>query len=116
MVAPSNNITPFPAAAAGTKDYQLYYFSELFKRPICAGKITDRIGRLSDLVVKLAEPYPEVVGIYVWHGWGQPTEFIPWNKVLRIEDDAIFVGAPVGGGGWGGGGVGGGGGGGGGGG
>ena len=25
------------------------------------------------------------------HGWGKPTTFIPWNKVLRIEDDAIFV-------------------------
>lgn len=89
MVAPPNNlIKPLP------KDYTLYYFSELYKRPVCAGKITDRIGRLSDLVVKLTDPYPETVGIFIWHGWGQPTEFVPWNRVIRIEDDAIFVAAP----------------------
>jgi CBS domain-containing protein/sporulation protein YlmC with PRC-barrel domain len=32
-----------------------------------------------------------VVGIYLDRGWGKPTEFIPWDRVLRIEDDAIFV-------------------------
>jgi CBS domain-containing protein/sporulation protein YlmC with PRC-barrel domain len=24
-------------------------------------------------------------------GWGKPTQFIPWNRVVRIEDDAVFV-------------------------
>ena len=28
------------------------------------------------------------------HGWGKPTAFVPWDKVLRIEDDAIFVEPP----------------------
>ena len=42
------------------------------KRPICTGKFTDRIGKLTDLIFKLAEPYPEAVGIYISHGWGEP--------------------------------------------
>jgi CBS domain-containing protein len=32
-----------------------------------------------------------VVGLYIEHGWGKPTEFVPWEKVTRIEDDAIFI-------------------------
>jgi len=83
--------TPSPGIGHG---YRFLYFSELTKRPICAGKIKDRIGRLTDLVFSLTEPYPEAVGIYVEHGWGKPTEFIPWAKVMRIEDDAIFVQPP----------------------
>jgi magnesium transporter len=79
---------------AGSKPFQAYYFSELLKRPICVGKIGNRLGKLSDLVFKLAEPYPEAAGLYVEHGWGKPTEFIPWDKVIKIEDDAIFVQPP----------------------
>ena len=69
----------------------MLYFSELLKRRVCTGKIKDCIGKLTDLVFHLVEPYPEVVGIYIEHGWGKPTEFVPWEKVTRIEDDAIFV-------------------------
>lgn len=78
----------------GLKSYRFLYFSELLKRPVCAGKIKDRLGKLTDIVFKLSEPYPEAVGIYLEHGWGKPTEFIPWEKVQRIEDDAIFVAPP----------------------
>ncbi len=83
-----------PAPPAALKDYQAFFFSQLLNRPVCAGKIKDRLGKLSDLVFRLAEPYPEAVGIYLEHGWGKPTEFIPWDKVIRIEDDAIFVAPP----------------------
>ncbi len=77
----------------GDQAFRFLYFSELLKRPICAGKIRDRIGRLDDLVVSVGDhaPYPEAVGILVEHGWGKPTELIPWGRVLRIDDDAIFV-------------------------
>ena len=34
------------------------YFSELLKRPVCAGTISNRIGKLTDLVFRQAEPYP----------------------------------------------------------
>ena len=70
---------------------QVLFFADMLKRPICVGKVTQRIGRLTDLVFRLAEPYPEAVGIYVEHSFGRPTELIPWNKVTRIEDDAIFI-------------------------
>jgi len=72
-------------------EFRFLYFSQLIHRPVCKGKIHDRIGRVDDLVFSLAELYPEAVGIYVEHGWGKPTEFVPWKRVLRIEDDAIFV-------------------------
>ena len=79
-------------------DFRFLYFSELLHRPVCAGKIQDRIGRLDDLVFALAEPYPEAVGLYVEHGWGKPTEFGPWSRVVRIEDDAVIVQPAEGGG------------------
>ncbi|OYV70456.1 MAG: hypothetical protein B7Z74_07520, partial [Deltaproteobacteria bacterium 21-66-5] len=60
--------------------------------------IRDRIGKLADLVVTLSEHYPEAVGILIEHGWGKPTELVPWKSVLRIEDDAIFIKPAEGGG------------------
>ena len=91
MMTPAVHISKISDVASGAGNYRFLYFSELIKRPICVGKIKDRIGKLTDLVFSLSEPYPEALGIYVEHGWGNPTEFIPWAKVLRIEDDAIFV-------------------------
>ncbi|MGC9967156.1 MAG: CBS domain-containing protein [Syntrophobacteraceae bacterium] len=70
---------------------RILHFSELLKRRVCAGSIKDCIGKLTDLAFHLLEPYPEVVGIYIEHGWGKPTEFVPWDRVIRVEDDAIFV-------------------------
>ncbi len=80
-----------PDFSAHAKDYRFHYFSELLNRPVCAGKIKHRIGRLTDLVVRLSEPYPEAVGVYLEHGWGKPTEFVPWDHVVKIDDDAVFV-------------------------
>jgi magnesium transporter len=76
---------------AGPRDHRFLYFSALLNRPVCAGKIKNRIGRMTDLVFRLSEPYPEAVGIYIEHGWGNPTEFVPWDRVVKIDDDAIFV-------------------------
>jgi magnesium transporter len=97
MSAKPNNLPPkIPGLPPGLKDYKAFYFSELLNRPVCAGKIKNRLGRLDDLVFRFAEPYPEAVGIYLEHGWGKPTEFIPWDKVQRIEEDAIFAAPPEG--------------------
>ena len=93
-MTPIANTPKISDLTSGTGSYRFLYFSELIKRPICAGKIKDRIGKLTDLVFSLTEPYPQAVGIYIEHGWNKPTEFIPWAKVLRIEDDAIFVQPP----------------------
>ena len=64
-----------------TQDFEFYFFSELYKRPVCAGKVKDRIGKVTDLVFKMADPYPEAVGILLDHGWGKPNEFVTWDKV-----------------------------------
>ena len=94
-MAPQTRNLQKPAEHHGTNG-QLHFlnFSELLKRPVCAGSIRDRIGRLTDLVFAPAEPFPELVGLYLDHGWGKPTEFIAWDKVVKIEDDAIFVQPP----------------------
>jgi len=99
MVLQSNNHTPKTAAKtypSGT-DFELLFFSELIKRPVCAEKIRNRLGKPTDFVFRLADPYPEAVGIYLEHGWGKPTEFIPWDKVIKIDSDAILVMKPEGG-------------------
>ncbi|MGA2068614.1 MAG: CBS domain-containing protein [Thermoguttaceae bacterium] len=98
MVSPSDPHARASDAGSAGKDVHFLHFSELLGRPVSAGKIKDRVGKLSDLVFRLAEPYPEAVGIYLEHGWGKPTEFIPWERVVKIDQDAIFVQPPPGGG------------------
>ncbi len=96
MVVTSKAPPKVPDLPAGIGSYRFLWFSELLKRPVCAGKIRDRIGKVSDLVFKLTEPYPEAVGIFMEFGWGKPTQFVPWDRILKIEDDAIFVRPPEG--------------------
>jgi CBS domain-containing protein len=80
----------------GNDQVRFHFFSELLKRRVCGPSIRDRLGRLTDLVFAGAEPYPDIIGIYLDHGWGKPTEFISWDRVVKIEDDAIFVRRPEG--------------------
>ena len=97
-MAPNNAMqTKFSDLTAGLGSFTFHYFSQLLKRPVCAGKIKDRIGRLGDLVFAMKEPYPEAVGLYLEFGWGKPTQFVAWDRVVKIEDDAIFVKPPEGG-------------------
>ena len=78
------------APAGGALDFRFYYFSELFERRVktSAGK---KIGRVDDLVFAVKEPYPEAIGIFLDHGIGRPSEFVPWKNVQRIEPKAIIV-------------------------
>ena len=95
MTIPSNNSAGRnPDFGVGDKDFRFLYFSQLLGRPLCTGKITRRLGKLTDLVFRLNESYPEAVGIYMEHGWGKPTEFVPWDRVAKIDDDAVFVQPP----------------------
>ena len=81
------------AQTGGAFDFHFYYFSELFERRVktSAGK---KIGRVDDLVFASKEPYPEAIGIFLDHGIGRPSEFVPWKNVLRIEPKAIIVAPP----------------------
>ncbi len=95
MATPSNNFTPrILDLPPGVANFRFLYFADLMKRPICAGQISNRLGKLSDLVFLIKDPYPEAVGIYLEFGWGKPTQFIPWARVIKVEEDAIFVQPP----------------------
>lgn len=96
MVGPTKSVR-VPDMPTITGSYRFLYFSELMKRPVCAGKISDRIGKVTDLVFRLSEPYPEAVGIFMEYGWGKPTQFVPWDRLVKIEDDALFVKPAAGG-------------------
>jgi len=88
---PNSQPKPSGPTTVAQQGFEFYFFSELYKRPVCAGKVKDRIGKVTDLVFKMADPYPEAVGILLDHGWGKPNEFVTWDRVRKIEDDAIFV-------------------------
>jgi CBS domain-containing protein/sporulation protein YlmC with PRC-barrel domain len=81
-------------SAINGKDYQLLFFSELLDRPVCETRQAFRIGKLTDLVFRMGDPYPEAVGIYVSHGWGRPSELIPWDRVVKVEKGSVFVRPP----------------------
>jgi len=88
---PANSTAKQGVPPFGVEGARLVFFSQLLKLPVCVGKVTKRQGKLTDLVFKLTETYPEAVGIYIEHRFGEPTELIPWNRVTKIEDDAIFI-------------------------
>ena len=87
----NNDQDPKLAVPAGYESFQLLYFSKLLGCRVRQDKTNRKNGRLTDLVFRLSEPYPEAVGIYIEHGKGYPSEFIPWEKAVRVEEDAIFI-------------------------
>ncbi len=94
MTASTDSRTPRPGRPGVGEPYRFMFVSELLRRPVCIEKVTRRIGKLTDLVFRSAEPYPEAVGIYLEHGWGKPTEFIRWEKIIKIDPDAVLVSRP----------------------
>ena len=85
--------TPVVPGAAGS-DHQFVFVSELLDRRVSVTRAELKIGKLTDLVFKLAEPFPEAVGIFIGHGWGKPSEFVPWTRVVRTEANAVIVMPP----------------------
>jgi CBS domain-containing protein len=87
--------TSIPAAlAAAASGHQFIFFSELLDRRVSMTRAELKIGKLTDLVFRLTEPFPEAVGIFIGHGWGTPSEFVPWDRITRIEADAVIVMPP----------------------
>lgn len=79
------------AVPSGFESFRLLHFSQLLRRRIRLDPGGGKNGRLTDLIFRLSEPYPEAVGILIEHGRGYPSELVPWAKVTRIEDEAIFI-------------------------
>jgi len=75
-------------------EFRFFWFSELLKKAVRSEGVRDPLGRLSDMVFRLAEPYPEAVGICLDRKKGKSAEFVPWNRVTEIAGDAIIVGPP----------------------
>jgi magnesium transporter len=75
-------------------ELEFLWFSEFLSRPIYAGKAGKKLGKLTDLIFELIEPHPHARGIFLDHGWGKPTEFIPWDRIVEITPDAIYVEPP----------------------
>ena len=92
MLTTSKNGT---AAATDVEPYRFLYLTDLLDCPVYAGPNRRKLGKLTDLVFALKEPYPELVGLYLEHGWGKPTEFIPWDRIERLDERrAVHVKAP----------------------
>jgi magnesium transporter len=83
-----------PAPFASGANHQFVFFSELLDRRVSVTRAELKIGKLTDLVFRLTEPYPEAVGIFIGHGWGHPSEFVPWERVIRTDAQAVIVMPP----------------------
>jgi sporulation protein YlmC with PRC-barrel domain len=83
-----------PPTAPAAPSHQFIFFSELLDRPVSVTRAELKIGKLTDLVFRLTEPFPEAVGIFIGHGWGNANEFVPWSRVTRIDPNAIIVMPP----------------------
>jgi CBS domain-containing protein len=70
------------------------YFSRIFKKPVHVSGGGKRLGRVSDIVFALEAGAPRAVGVYLYHGWGNPDEFIPWERVVDLFRAGIVVKAP----------------------
>jgi CBS domain-containing protein len=70
------------------------YFSRLFRKPVHVSGEGKRLGKVADIVFALEEPAPRAVGVYLNHGWGEPDEFVPWERVVDLFRAGILVKAP----------------------
>jgi magnesium transporter len=80
----------------GHEGGRIMYFSRLFKKPVHVSGEGKRLGKVADIVFALEEPAPRAVGVYLNHGWGQPDEFVPWDRVVDLFRAGILVKAPDG--------------------
>jgi magnesium transporter len=71
------------------------YFSRVFKKPVRVQGQKRKLGRASDLVFALQEPAPKAVGVFIDHGWGNPSEFIPWECVRSMDEKGLEVLPPA---------------------
>ncbi len=70
------------------------YFSRILNKPVRVAGEGRKLGPASDIVFKLEEPFPRAVGLFIDHGWGVPTEFVPWDRVVDLSHQGVIVRAP----------------------
>ena len=70
------------------------YFSRIYNKAVHVSGGGKRLGKVSDIVFALEEPSPRAVGVYLDHGWGQPDEFVPWDRVVDLFQAGMVVRAP----------------------
>ncbi len=70
------------------------YFSRVFRKPVRLAGDGRNLGPASDIVFTLEEPFPRAVGVYIDHGWGVPSEFVPWDKVVDVSAQGLIVKSP----------------------
>lgn len=71
------------------------YFSRILRKPVRVEGTGRKLGPASDMVFALEEPFPRAVGIFIDHGWGVPSEFVPWASVVEVRDGGVTVEAPA---------------------
>ncbi len=92
MTAQPTKLSQALAQVVGeTPDYRFHFLTELLKGPVDTDPEGRRLGRVKDLVVQLATPYPKVTGLLIDHGWGKPHGFLPWERVSRIVPPSVVV-------------------------
>lgn len=79
---------------SGSGDFRFLWLTDLLGRPVRAVGSARRLGKLTDVVFSVRETYPEAVGLYLEHGWGKPTTFVPWDRVQKLGPDVIDVRPP----------------------
>ncbi|HVU33942.1 MAG TPA: CBS domain-containing protein [Opitutaceae bacterium] len=90
MTAPNKLSQALANVVGDTPDYRFYFLSELVKRSVQTPDGRPA-GRIRDVVVKLATPYPHAAGLLLDHGWGKPPEFVLWERVTKFTPDRIVV-------------------------
>ena len=87
-------MTTMETPVATNHNTRTLFFSRLFKKSVHVSGGGKRLGRIADLVFALEEPTPRAVGVYLNHGWGNPDEFIPWDRVVDLFLAGMVVKAP----------------------
>lgn len=83
-----------PSASPDSGEFRFLWLTDLLNRPVRVAGTGRRLGRLTDVVFTVRETYPEAVGLYLEHGWGKPTTFVPWGRVQRLGAEGLDVQPP----------------------
>ena len=73
---------------------RIIYFSRLFKNRCTSRAGASAWARSATSCSPWKSPHRRAVGVYLYHGWGQPDEFIPWDRVVDLFGAGMVVKSP----------------------